>query len=183
MTLCLGHHLGTPGLSWDAMLKMTRFELELISDPDMYIFFAKSRWGGISYISNRYSKTNNKCSKSYHPKQKSKHVIYLGTNNLYGFVLPKFLPTSGLKWIDRKTFDLNKYATYSSKDCVLEGDLEYPKELCNLHNDYALAPGKIKIKSEIISEYQVKDDHLCKISMGNVEKIVPNFFDEEKGVL
>ena len=51
------------------MTKMARIELELIPDPDMYIFFEKGARGGISYISNRYSKANNKYLKSYDPKQ------------------------------------------------------------------------------------------------------------------
>ena len=57
--LCLSHYLSAPGLSWDAMLKMTKIELELIPDPDMYIFFWKGTRGGISYISDRYSNSNN----------------------------------------------------------------------------------------------------------------------------
>ena len=59
------------------MLKMTKIDRELITDPDMYIFFEKSTRGGISYISNRYSKANNKYLKSYDPKQESNHIIYL----------------------------------------------------------------------------------------------------------
>ena len=49
-----------PGLSWDAMLKMNEIEFELILDSVMYIFFEKDKRGGISEISNRYSKPNNK---------------------------------------------------------------------------------------------------------------------------
>ena len=51
--LCPNHYLSAPGLSWDAMLKMKKIELELTPDPDMYIFFEKGTRGGISYISNR----------------------------------------------------------------------------------------------------------------------------------
>ena len=50
--------------------------------------------------------------------------------------MSKFLPPSCFKWIDPKEFDLNKYTTNSSIGCVLEVDLEYPKELRELHNDY-----------------------------------------------
>ena len=64
--------MSTPGLSWDAMLKMTKNEIELIKDPGMFIFFEKGVRDGISYISNRYSKANNKYSTSYVPKQESK---------------------------------------------------------------------------------------------------------------
>ena len=89
----------------------------------------KEARGGISYIYNQYSKANNKYLKSYDPKQESKHTIYLDTNNLYGYAMSKFLPTSGFKWIDGKEFDLNKYTSNSSKGCTLEVDLKYPKEL------------------------------------------------------
>ena len=57
--LCPSHYLSTPSLSWDVMLKMTKIDLELIPDPDIYIFFEKVRRGRISYISSRYSKANN----------------------------------------------------------------------------------------------------------------------------
>ena len=52
---CPSCYLSTPVFSWDAMLKMTKVNLELISDHDMYIFFEMGVEGGVSYISNRYS--------------------------------------------------------------------------------------------------------------------------------
>ena len=57
--------------------------------------------------------------------------------------MSKFLPASGFKWIDPKEFELNKYTSDSSKGSVLEVDLEYPKELRELQNDYPLAPDKM----------------------------------------
>ena len=62
--------------------------------------------------------------------------MYLDANNLYGYAMPKFLRTSGFKYIDPKEFDLNKYSSNSSKGCLLEVDLEYPKKLHKLDNDY-----------------------------------------------
>ena len=91
--------MSAPALSWDAMLYMTKVELELIPDSDMYLFFEKGTRGGVSYVSNKYSKASNKFLKSYDPKQKSKHIMYLDVNNLYGYAMSKFLPTSGFKWI------------------------------------------------------------------------------------
>ena len=60
--------------------------------------------------------------------------------------MPKFLPVSGFKYIDLNGFDLNKYTSNSSQACVLEVDLEYPKELHKIHNYYHLVPGKTEIK-------------------------------------
>ena len=142
------HYLSPPALSWDAMLNMTKVQLELITYPGMYIFFEKGIRGEVSYISNKYSKARNKYLKSNDPEHESKHVVYLDANNLYGYAMSKFLPTSGFKWnfFLQKKFDLNKYTSNSSKECVLVGDLEYPKELRESQNDYPSAPDKIEIK-------------------------------------
>ena len=91
-----------PDLSLDAMLKMMKINLELISDPDMYVFFEKGKRGTISYISNIYGKANNKYLKSFNPKQELKHIIYLDVNNVYGYAMSKFLPTSGFKGMNPK---------------------------------------------------------------------------------
>ena len=110
----------------------------------MYIFFEKGGIGRISYISNKYSKANNKYLKSHDPRQESKHIIYLDSINLQTY---KLLPTSEIKWIDPKEFGKNKYTSNSSKGCVLEVDLDYAKNLEELHNDYPLGPNKIYIKT------------------------------------
>ena len=64
--------------------------------------------------------------------------------------MSNFLPTRGFKSIDPEEFNLNKYTSNSSKGCVLQVDLENPKELHELHNIYLLAPDKIEIKREML---------------------------------
>ena len=96
--LCQSHYLSAPGLKWDAILKMTTTELELIPDPDMCVLFEKGTRSRISFIFNRYSKANNNYLKSYDPKQESKHIIYLDANNLNGYAPSKLHPTNGFKW-------------------------------------------------------------------------------------
>ena len=54
------------------MLNVIKIELEFIPDADTYLFFEKVMKGGVSYISKRYSKTNNKYLKFYDPKQELK---------------------------------------------------------------------------------------------------------------
>ena len=111
-----------------------------------------------------------------------KYIIYLDANNLYEYGMYKFLPTWRYKWIYPKEFDLKKYTSISSKGCVLEVDLEYPKELRKLYNDYSLTPDKVEIKRETLSDYQLKTVDLYNIFISNVKKLVPNFFDNEKYV-
>ena len=65
------HYFSSLGLSWDAMLKMIRLELELISDIDMHLFIEKRMRGGISYIAKRHSKANNKYMECYDSSKES----------------------------------------------------------------------------------------------------------------
>ena len=61
---------------------MKKIELELIPDPDMYILFKKGTRGGISYISNRYSKANNKYL-NLMIQNKNKNILYTYTRIIY----------------------------------------------------------------------------------------------------
>ena len=78
------HYFSSPGLSWDAMLKMTGKRLEKNVHIDMYLFIEKGLIGGICYITKRYSRANNKCMKNYDPKNPSIFINCLDMNNLYG---------------------------------------------------------------------------------------------------
>ena len=75
----------------------------------MYIFFEKGTRCGVSCIYNRCSKANHKYLKSHDSKQESRHIIHLDANNLYGYAISNFLPTTNFKWFDPKKFDLNKF--------------------------------------------------------------------------
>ena len=85
-----------------------------------------------------YSEASNKYLKSYDQKQESKHMINWDVNKLYGFVMSKFLPISGFKLMNSKTFNIIKYTNNSSKWYVLKVDLEYTKGLHEFDNKYHL---------------------------------------------
>ena len=70
------------------MLKMTKIKLELIPDPDMYIFPENGTRGGLYYISNIYSKANNQYLNSYDPKKELQQIMHLKKNELYAYVIP-----------------------------------------------------------------------------------------------
>ena len=148
-----------PGLAWDAALKITGVKLELLSDVDMLNMIEKGIRGGISMISNRYGKANNKYMNEKYDKSKdSKYISYLDANNLYGWAMSKPLPTENLEWMSSDELD-----SWRNFSCILEVDLEYPKELHDLHNDYPLAPQNITVNK--------------------VDKLIPNLNDKEKYVL
>ena len=91
------HYFSSPGLSWDAMLKMTDIKLEKISDIDKYLFIEKGLKGGISYIAKRYAKQNNIYMNDYHPKKPSTFISYLDMNNLCGWTMSEYLPYEAFK--------------------------------------------------------------------------------------
>ena len=97
--LDLSHYFSLPGLSWDAMLKMTGVKIKKISDDTKYLFIEKALNGGISCIAKRYAKGNNKYMKNYNPKKPSKFIIYLDMNNLCGWKMSEYLPNEGFKWL------------------------------------------------------------------------------------
>ena len=141
------HYFTSPGLSWDAMLKMTNVKLELMTDINMYQFIKKGMRGGVSCIANRYGKANNKYMESYNENEPSKYLMYLDANNLYGWAMSQYLPHGSFKWLSNEELnkiDLGKYKEDSNDGLILEVDLEYPKDLHKLHNDYPLALEKVK---------------------------------------
>ena len=81
------HYFSSPGLSWNAMLKMTGIELKLASDIHIHLSIEKRMRGGISYIAKRYSKANNKHMQSNDANNPSKLITYLDANNLYGWAM------------------------------------------------------------------------------------------------
>ena len=177
------HYFTTPGLSWDAMLKMTETELELMSDVDMFQFIEKGMRGGISYIANRYGKANNKYMKEYDEKEPSKYIMYLDANNLYGWAMSQYLPTGGFKWLTEEEVNLSKFNDNSEKGLILEVDLEYPKELHDLHNDYPLAAEKIKVTKNMLSPYCREIAEKFGVKIGLVDKLIPTLFNKERYVL
>ena len=148
----------SPGLAWDAMLKLTGVELELLHDPQMYLLIENGIRGGISTITKRHAKANNLYMKNYNPEEEIKYIPYLDANNLYGWAMSKPLPVINFEWMNAGELE-----NWKNIPCILEVDLEYPEELHDLHNVYLLAPERLKV--------------------GNIEKLIPNLRDKEKYIL
>ena len=180
------HYFSSPGLSWDAMLKMINIKLELMNDIDMFQFIEKGLRGGTAYIANRFGEANNKYMKTYNEKLPSKYIMYLDANNLYGWAMSQYLPTGKFKWLSQnkiKKTNLDKYTDNSDKGLILEVDLEYPQDLHNLHNDFPLGPEKIKVDKNMLSDYCKQIADKFNISSGLVHKLIPTLNNKEKYVL
>ena len=163
------YYFTAPGLAWDACLKMTNINLELLSDLDMLLMFEKGIRGGISMISNRYGEANNKyMGNRFNKKKLKKYLMYLDANNLYGCAMSEKLPTHGFKWLSsgemEKLFNNQVVQIWEKTPCILEVDLEYPENLHDLHNDYPFCPERVECKN-------------------GVEKLIPNLRDKTKYVI
>ena len=100
------HFLSAPGLAWQACLKKTGVELELITDNNMLLMIEKGISGGICHAIYKYAKANNKYMKNYDKDLESSYLEYLDANNLYGWATSQKLPVNSFKWI--KKYDLSK---------------------------------------------------------------------------
>ena len=163
------YYFTAPGLAWDACLKMTNINLELLSDPNMLLMFEKGIRGGISMISNRYGEANNKYIKdSFNKNKPKKYLMYLDANNLYGCAMSKKLPIHSFKWLTsgemEKLFNNQVVQIWEKTPCILEVDLEYPEKLHDLHNNYPFCPERVECKN-------------------GVEKLIPNLRDKTKYVI
>ena len=173
------HYITSPGLAWDAMLKMTGINLELITDIDMQLFIEKGLRGGISYIAHRHAEANNKYTRNYDPDKLSSYIMYLDANNLYGWAMSQPLPYGNFRWVRAN----NVIPKRKGIGHIYEVDLEYPEELHDLHNDYPCAPEKIKVSDDMLSDYcrEIKDKY--NISSGNVNKLITTLNDKKNYVL
>ena len=92
-------------------------------------------------------------------------------NNLYGWAMSGYLPDGGFKWLKNfDNFDVNSIGKKSSVGYILEVDLQYPKKLDLLHNDYPLAPEKLAVPYDMLSDYCKKIVYEHGIKVGDVKK-------------
>ena len=147
----------SPGLSWDALLKKTGVELELLTDFDQHLFIEKGLRGGISMASKRHARANNSLVEGYDPGQPSSYILYLDANIPYGWAMRQYLPTGGFRWVDdcqQPAKTIAEQPADGPDGYILEVDLEYPEDLHDAHNAYPLAPERMMVQKKWMSEYQ-----------------------------
>ena len=132
------HFLSLPGLAWQACLKKTNVELEILTDYDMLLMVEEGIRGGICHSIHRYAKANNKYMKNYNNNEVWSYIQYLDANNLYGWAMSKKLPVNGFKWTDTSETSakhiineefLKNYNENNDKGYIFEVDIKYPKRL------------------------------------------------------
>ncbi|XP_074042573.1 uncharacterized protein [Leptinotarsa decemlineata] len=137
------HYFTLPGYTWDAMLKYTGIELELLTDVDMFLFVERGIRGGLSQVcSKRRSHANNKYINNYDPSKPTTFMMYYDVNNQYGWAMSQYLPYGGFEWTD-SNIDITQIPDDADKGYILEVDLEYPQHLHDKHKDLPFCPEHI----------------------------------------
>ena len=194
--LDVSYYYTAPSLSWDAFLKLKHdetngeFEIDLLTCIDMYEFYESGTRGGLSQISKRYAKANNKYMSNYKPaidkttKKETnaldEYILYLDANNLYGHGMSAFLPKCNFKWNNDvwTTETILSLDDQGKKGYTFSVDIKYKKKLHDLHNGYALAPESQSIKASMLNDWQQKDYTESKI-----EKLITSFDEKTDYVI
>ena len=155
----------TPGLAMEACLKMAGVKLELLTDINMLLMFEKGIRGGLAQAIHRYATANNKYMPNYNKDLRSLFLMHLDANNLYGWAMSKKLPIGGSMWAKNlniytadfiKNYDENSILGY-----LLEIDVEYPKDLHELHSYLPFLPEK---KDKLLATLENKERYVVQMS-------------------
>ncbi|NPA76340.1 MAG: hypothetical protein GXN93_01120 [Candidatus Diapherotrites archaeon] len=124
------------------------------------LFIEKGMRGGISMVSKRHARANNPLVEGYNPEKENSYILYLDANNLYDWAMSQPLPTGVFRWVEDDTEcqrlrrNIKEHPAGSPEGYIFEVDLEYPQELHNAHNAYPLAPERMVVQKERMSNYQ-----------------------------
>jgi len=156
-------------------------ELELITDPNMYLMVKSAIRGGISTVSNRLATANNTYleKKPYDPSKPTSFIISWDVINLYGYCMLSKVPCGNIQFLEYpENFDFRSVWHDDDTGYILEDDLQYPIELHDSHSDLPLAPEHLKVTPDMLSDYSNGDKNF----RGQVAH-TPNLYDKKKYVL
>lgn len=151
-------YITAPSMAYDAMLKFTNVNIELITDPNIFLMFEQSKRGGFSGVcEQRYAKANNPYMKTYDNAKPNSYIVYVNANNLYGNAMSMKLPISDyqiLKKSNHLTVDEILNYDYENDDYSyeIECDLNIPISIHKRTDALPLCPENI----EIIKKYNIK---------------------------
>ena len=159
------HFISLPGLAWQACLKKTGVELELLTDYDMLLMIEEGIRGGICHAVHRYAKANNEYMKDYDESKESSYIQYLDANNLYGAAMSEKLPINGFKWVNDISRKDKKFVKSYDKKNSDKG--YYPSKLHRLHSDMPFLPERMKIDKtqKLVCNLHDKKKYVVHISI------------------
>lgn len=165
----LAHYISIGAFSWDAMLKLTKVQLELITDQDMYRMVSRGIRGGLVQVVKRYayaaSSENSKPTLCKEELTES-HIFYFDIINLYGKIMLDYpLPHSDFSWVqdleqlNPSPYDDDDVVVNAGIGFIFEVDLEYPETLRSEHADYPLCPNE-EIGRGLVASFREKKNYV-----------------------
>ena len=145
-------------MAWTCALKYTEAELELISDPDIYLMIENNMRGGIATISHRQAVANNPLVDGYDPSEPNSWIQYLDANNLYGCSMSEPLPVGKFRFLEEQeieSFDVSLLSIPADADTgyIVECDLTYLQTFHQLHNAYRMHDTVLSTSPRLKSTY------------------------------
>ena len=134
---------------------MTGVTLELLTDEEQYMFVEDGMRGGISVISHRHSQANHPSIPGYDATKENKQILYVDANNLYGCAMMMPLPTGDFRWEDDEAvekFDASEWPDDGERGCIVKIDARIPVDFHERMKSYPLAPKRMSVKEEMLSE-------------------------------
>jgi hypothetical protein len=188
-------------MSFDALLKRSGINLELLTDLTMYEFFEQGLRGGITQTSHRKMVANNPDLANYNPEEINRWLSYSNATNLYGFAMCQNLPYKNFRWGEAEKYTLEKIKSFKSEllkppdmnnynpnednedteECILMVDIDYPDEIHDKHRDLPLLPERMQITEDMQSDYAKTILGDNKISQ--CPKLVPNLMNKRNYVI
>ena len=168
-----------PSFSFDACMKMTGVELSLLKDIEMYNFLEMGIRGGISVISQRHARADNRYCTSVRGSEN--YLLYIDANNLYGWAMSQKLPISNFEWYQITEDEIRCFEPSSDVGYVVEVDLTVPEELHDYFNDYPPAPEPLEIRDDMISPISssIRSNRGYNKRFKST-KLAPNLLDKRK---
>ena len=164
------HYISAPGMSWDAFLRFTSIQIDLLSELPVIQMIEDGLRGGISMVSHNFCKANNKYLDDYDPSKPPNYIMYLDANNLYGWAMSQALPLRNFNMLtgnlvcEEVIEVLQTMGPNHEVGWILEVDLEYPDELHDWHNDYPMAAERLQLPGELpklIPNLRNKTKYVC----------------------
>lgn len=212
-SLDIAHYFTLPQFANDAMYKLTKAKIQLMTDINMYNFIERGLYGGMSFTPNRYAKSDLETNEPTNDN-KNTFMRYYDANALYSWAMLQSLPINNHKFETDMTkftpeFILNhnnhvdtlefqeRYDAYTqtnnifsdpssefiTTEYIYEVDLEYPKHLHDLHNDYPLCPEHKQTTTNDYSPYQIDLINQLQIKEAKVDKLISSLNNKSKYII
>ena len=175
------HFVSLPSYTLDACLLKCKVKLELITDPSIFCFIESGLRGGLCKVTCRHAKANNPLLENYNSNHETSYISYVDCNSLYASVMTKCLPTGGFRFLDKneiESIDFMSIPDDNKYGYIIQCDLQYPRYLHDLHNDYPIACQKKIVSEDMLSPYTKQLMKKLNAKLGNCPKLIADLNDK-----